>query len=51
MDFNIESSLEPETSMGGALYDCIPPELVVWIDSYLSFEDSLHFQVFIFIVN
>ncbi|KAM3716563.1 tRNA(Ile)-lysidine synthase [Dirofilaria immitis] len=30
--------------MTDALYDCIPPELVIKIDSYLSFEDSLHFQ-------
>ncbi|EFO27252.2 hypothetical protein LOAG_01234 [Loa loa] len=44
MDFNVESNLEPEISMDCALYDCIPPELVVNIDSYLSFEDSLHFQ-------
>ncbi|VIO98975.1 Uncharacterized protein BM_BM4987 [Brugia malayi] len=44
MDFNVELNLEPETSMDYALYDCLPPELVVRIDSYLSFEDSLQFQ-------
>ncbi len=48
MDFNVELNLEPETSMDYALYDCLPPELVVRIDSYLSFEDSLQFQVFHF---
>ncbi|EJW84928.1 hypothetical protein WUBG_04160 [Wuchereria bancrofti] len=45
MDFNVELNVEPETSMDYALYDCLPPELVVKIDSYLSFEDSLQFQI------
>ncbi|KAL3985916.1 hypothetical protein ACH3XW_40625 [Acanthocheilonema viteae] len=44
MDFNVEWNLESEKSTDNALYDCIPPELVIRIDNYLSFEDSLHFQ-------
>ncbi|VBB35313.1 unnamed protein product, partial [Acanthocheilonema viteae] len=45
MDFNVEWNLESEKSTDNALYDCIPPELVIRIDNYLSFEDSLHFQI------
>ncbi|CAG9540660.1 unnamed protein product [Cercopithifilaria johnstoni] len=45
MDFNVEWNFESEISMDNALYDCIPPELVVRIDHYLSFEDSLNFQI------
>uniref|UniRef100_A0A0R3RS34 F-box domain-containing protein n=1 Tax=Elaeophora elaphi TaxID=1147741 RepID=A0A0R3RS34_9BILA len=46
MDSNIEWNLKPEISMDDdVLYDCIPPELVVRIDRYLSFEDSFRFQI------
>uniref|UniRef100_A0A915Q307 F-box domain-containing protein n=1 Tax=Setaria digitata TaxID=48799 RepID=A0A915Q307_9BILA len=45
MDFDVESNSEPQTSMSNAFYDYIPPEIVARIDSYLSFEDSFHFQI------
>lgn len=51
MDFNVEWNLKAERSMNDIFNDYLPPELVIKIDHYLSFEDSLHFQVFHFLLS